>query len=243
MGEQLDAAVRAARRAGEIQLAGLRQPLIVQQETAHDVKLQTDLDCEAAIRGMLGAAFPAYAVLGEEGGGEIDPTRPTWIVDPLDGTMNYSRRIPHFCVSIALQVGGQEQVGVIYDPITDELFSAEIGQGAWLNGASIRVNSTAHLSDAIIAVGSGKGQETISRMSSTVSHLILHAKKLRIMGAAALDMAYVAMGRYDGFFECGLRSWDIAAGALLIREAGGHTHLDDLGDYTWDVKVDNGRIW
>ncbi len=243
MASPLDAAIRAARAAGEIQRDGLRRPIIVKQQSAHDVKLQTDVACEERIRDLLQDAFPGYAFLAEEGGGAIAPDGPTWIVDPLDGTVNYSRRIPHFCVSIALRQAGEEVLGVVYDPINDELFTAEAGGGARLNGARIRVSETRHLRDAIVAVGSGKGPEIINRMAAHLRHLSINAKKVRIMGAAALDLAYVAMGRYDGFYECGLRTWDIAAGALFVREAGGRVEIFSAGDHAWDVRVDNGRVF
>lgn len=242
MSEFLEVAMTAARAAGELQRAGLRSSLEVREVSRHDVKLQMDVDCEELIRAMLWRAFPNHAILGEEGGGEIAPHVPTWIVDPLDGTVNYSRRVPHFCVSIALQLEGRVIVGVIYDPITDELFATEEGGGAFLNGTRIRVSDIDDLSAAIIGIGCGKSEATMPGVEQAMNKLIYRARKVRIMGAAALDMAYVAMGRYDGFLEAGLRSWDIAAGELLIREAGGRVRLTPAGEFTWDVLVDNGRL-
>jgi len=240
MPSYLEVALAAARRAGAIQLAGLQRPMVVRSATAHDVKLQTDVDCEQAIREILLDAFPDHAILAEEGGGAIAPDAPTWIVDPLDGTVNYSRRIPFFCTSIALQQDGQELLGVIYAPVFDECYVAERGQGAFLNGQPICVSAIDRLADAMIAVGCGKQRHATTE---AVRELAFTARKVRILGAAALDMAYVAMGRLDGFYECGLHSWDIAAGSLLIREAGGRLQITAAGEYQWDVRVDNGRIW
>lgn len=239
----LDVAVAAARKAGDIQLAGLHTALHVREETLHDIKLQTDVDCEDAIREMLLGAFPDTSILAEEGGGEIAADVPTWIVDPLDGTVNYSRRIPFFCVSIALQVAGCETVGVVYAPVFDELFVAEIGKGATLNGAPIHVSDVPGMPEAMVAVGCGKSNATIHPLVAHVTDLAHRARKIRIFGAAALDMAYVAMGRLDGFIEGSLRTWDIAAGGLLIREAGGRTEIASVGEHAWDVRVDNGRLW
>lgn len=242
MTKYLSVAIEAARRAGEMQLAGLRQPVAVRQATRHDVKLQMDVDCEAIIRDTLRAAFPGHAILGEEEGGDIDATVPTWIVDPLDGTVNYSRGLPHFCTSIALQIDGEMQAGVVYAPVTGELFTAEAGGGAWLNSERIAVSQVDRLDRAIVAMGFAKSVETITGMLTEMHELAHAVHKVRILGAAALDLAYVAAGRLDGFLEYGLRNWDIAAGTLLIREAGGRVQLVPAGQYAWDVRADNGRI-
>ena len=242
MADFLDVAITAARVAGEIQRAGLRRPVAVRVATAHDVKLQTDVDCEEAIRGILRSAFPDHAILGEEEGGSIDADVPTWIVDPLDGTVNYSRRHPHFCVSIALQVEGRSIVGAVYNPITDELFTAREGQGAFLNGERITVSAVSELRDAMVAIGCGKCDTTVEGTLNAVRELIHTTQKIRILGAAALEMSYIACGRLDGFIEDGLRTWDIAAGDILIREAGGRVQLTAAGEYTWNIRADNGRI-
>ena len=239
----LDVAVAAARRAGEIQLDGLQHPIKIHSTSAHDVKLQIDFECEKAIRGIIRHAFPDHVVLAEEGGGSISEDVPTWIVDPLDGSVNYSRRIPFFCTSIAMREAGEEILGVIYTPIFDELYVAEKGKGALLNDERIRVSNVDKLSDAIIAVGCGKSESAVLPSIEVINSLAITARKVRILGAAALDIAYVAAGRLDGYFECGLRTWDIAAAALLLREAGGRAQLAPAGEYAWDVRVDNGRVW
>ncbi len=243
MPDFLEVAVAAARAAGEIQRRAFRGPLEVRETTQHDVKLQTDVDCEQAIREVLLSAFPEHAMLGEEGGGTLSPEQPTWIVDPLDGTVNFSRQVPHFCTSIALQVQGRPIAGVVYQPLLEELYTAEEGAGAYLNGTRLQVSETAELWAANLAIGFSKSQENIARGLGKICELAQSVSKIRIMGAAALDLAYVAAGRFDGFIEFGLHTWDIAAGTLLIREAGGRVHLTPRGELTWDVGADNGRLW
>jgi myo-inositol-1(or 4)-monophosphatase len=243
MSGYLEMAVAAARAAGAIQREGWRKAVTVREMSRHDIKLQTDVDCETVIRRMLGDAFPEHAVLGEEGGGMIAEAQPTWIVDPLDGTVNFSRQIPHFCTSIALQVAGRAVVGVIYDPLLDECFTAEAEQGAFLNGEPIHVSTAQGLEEAHIAIGFSKYVENIQRAVGEITQLASAVRKVRMLGAAALDLAYVAAGRLDGFLEYGLHPWDIAAGTLLVREAGGRVHVAAAPLDTWDVRADNGRVW
>ncbi|HEX2949796.1 MAG TPA: inositol monophosphatase family protein [Armatimonadota bacterium] len=243
MTDYLTVAIEAARQAGQIQREGMHRPVHIREATRHDIKLQTDVDCEQRIRAILTSAFPQHAILGEEGGGDIQPDIPTWIVDPLDGTVNYARRIPHFCTSIALYLHGEPVVGVVYAPVTDELYTAEHGSGAFLNGERIHVSDTARLAEATVAIGFAKSVDTLTSMMNEMADLVPSVQKVRIFGAAALDMAYVSVGRLDGFIEYGLRSWDIAAGTLLIREAGGNVQLTPVGTYCWDVRANNNRIW
>ena len=243
MTDYLSVAIEAARQAGQLQLDGLKQPIVVREATRHDIKLQTDVECETLIRRLLCEAFPDHTILGEEGGGEIDAQVPTWIVDPLDGTVNYSRRLPHFCTSIALQIADEIVAGVVYAPVTGEMFTAEAGAGAYLNGERISVSAVDSLERAIITMGFSKSVETLTYMLTEMNDLAHAVQKIRILGAAALDLAYIADGRLDGFIEYGLRSWDIAAGILLIREAGGHVDLSPVGKYSWNVRADNGKLW
>lgn len=242
MPEFLEVAVEAVRTAGAIQRANLKRPIKVRAATHHDVKLQTDVDCEEAIRALLQRAFPDHAILGEEGGGAIAADVPTWIVDPLDGTANYARRLPFFCASVALQVDGKVVAGAVYQPITDELFTATVGGGAYLNGTPIAVSTIDNLGEAVVAVGCGKSTPTIDGLVESVQRLAYATHKIRILGAAALELCYLAAGRIDGFLERGLRTWDIAAGSLLVTEAGGRCRLTPAGEYAWDVLADNGRL-
>ena len=185
MADYLSVAVQAARQAGQLQLEGMRKPVTVREATRHDIKLQTDVDCEDLIRAIILEAFPNHAILGEEGGGTIDDATPTWIVDPLDGTVNYARRIPHFCSSIALQIAGETVVGVIYDPVTDELYTTESGSGAYLNGERISVSNVTTVERAAVAMGFAKSMETISSMMQEMHNLVHIVQKMRIFGAAA----------------------------------------------------------
>ncbi|HEY3417500.1 MAG TPA: inositol monophosphatase family protein [Armatimonadota bacterium] len=244
MGETyLEIAVAAVQAAGALQREGWRKPALVRERLRHDIKLQMDVDCEELIRGMITRAFPDHAILGEEGGGKIPADTPTWIVDPLDGTVNYSRQVPHFCSSVAVQIAGKPVAGAVYDPIIDELYTASQGHGAFLNGEQIRVSAVTEIAAANVGMGFAKSVETIAHTFREMQTLARTVHKLRIMGSAALDLAYVACGRYDGFLEFGLRTWDIAAGMLLITEAGGRVFLESVGEYAWDVRADNGHLW
>lgn len=243
MSDMLKVAIDAARRAGELQRDGLRRPIEVKKVLRHDIKLAMDVACEEAIRAMIVAAFPNHAILGEEKGGVLAEDRPTWIIDPLDGTANYSRRIPHFCVSIGVQQGDRALLGVVYDPVREELFHAVAGEGAYLNGEPLHVSDTAEIGMAMLAVGFSKTVEAMERTLGDIRKLRKRVHKFRILGAAALDLAYVAAGRLDGFIEYSLHTWDIAAGMLLIREAGGTVALTPTGSHIWDVRAHNGKLW
>jgi myo-inositol-1(or 4)-monophosphatase len=241
--EYLEVAIEAALEAGEVLTAGLQRPLEVLETTQHDIKLAIDVACETRIRARIQAAFPEHALLGEEGGGDIAADRPTWIIDPLDGTSNYSRGLPHFCTSIAVQQGDSPLVGVVYDPLADELFHALHGGGAFLNGQPIHVSEVEAFERAMVAMGFAKTVESMRQGFAHMEELSRRIHKVRILGAAALDLAYVAMGRLDAFIEYGLSTWDIAAGAVLVREAGGGMELQPLGEHRWHVHAHNGRLW
>ncbi|MCB9762217.1 MAG: inositol monophosphatase [Alphaproteobacteria bacterium] len=221
----IELARRAARAAGRLQLE--RRALQVDHKGALDLVTQVDLASEALIRDMLSAEAPGIPIQGEEGGGaEGAATR--WIVDPLDGTTNFVHGLPHWCVSIALLTDGALALGVVYDPNRDELFEARRGGGAALNGATIRTSSTSSLSGSLVASGFPYDRrQRIDFYLSFVREMLLRTQGFRRAGAAALDLAWVAAGRLDGFWEFNLNPWDIAAGALLVREAGGRvTDMD-----------------
>ncbi len=242
MSARLDTAVLAARQAGQHQREAFYSRQRVREISPHDIKLQMDVESEDIIRQITHEAFPDYGFLAEESGGSIAADAPTWIVDPLDGTVNYSRQIPQFCTSIALQEDGEFVLGAIYDVMRDELFSAETGEGAFLNSHRLRVSETAEMADAIIVINFAKSTPAILRAMQDINHYAHQVRKIRIMGAAALDLAYVAAGRYDGYQEAGLRTWDVAAGTVIAREAGGRVALQSMGDFIWDVRADNGRL-
>jgi len=184
-----------------------------------------DLKAERTLRQELSKARPDYSFLMEESGASAGKdTEHRWIVDPLDGTTNFLHGLPHFCISIALERAGDIVAGVVYDPIKDELFWGEKGIGSFLNDRRLRVSSRRQLSQALLATGTPYGQRSDGRPRylRQLDSLMDQVGDIRRMGAAALDLAYVAAGRFDGYWEYGLGAWDIAAGLLLVREAGGY---------------------
>jgi myo-inositol-1(or 4)-monophosphatase len=219
----VNVAARAARSAGNIILRYMNrlEGLAVVEKQRMDFASEVDRLAEAEIVKELRRAYPTHAILGEESG-KIGKGPLTWVIDPLDGTHNYLRGIPHFCVSIALVEKGEPVYGVVFDPLRDELFTASKGDGAYLNDRRIRVGKREGLSGALIATGYPyRARNHLEPQLAMTAALLAEAEDIRRMGSAALDLAYVASGRVDGFFEPALNIWDIAAGALLVREAGG----------------------
>ncbi|QAT83456.1 inositol-1-monophosphatase [Corallococcus coralloides] len=194
------------------------------------IDLVTDADraSEAALLDFLRQRHPHHAILAEESGATQGTDTFRWIVDPLDGTTNYSHQVPHFCVSVAVEGPEGTVAGAVYDPMLDELFSAAKGEGATLNGVPLKASSTATLERALLCTGFPYDvRERPDLPVGLFSQLILLAQGMRRTGSAALDLAYVAAGRFDGYFEFGLKPWDIAAGGLLVAEAGGViVHID-----------------
>ncbi|MCC7165745.1 MAG: inositol monophosphatase [Anaerolineae bacterium] len=214
-------AEQAARRAGEILRADFRQAHTVEFKGAIDIVTQVDRASEICIVDCLRESTPDYTFLTEEETVSRTAHDSCWIIDPLDGTLNYARGIPRFCVSIALEQRGVLEVGVIYDPLCQELYSARRGHGATLNGAPIQT-STRRLPQAVLSTGYPYDAWTNEDDNLTATrYFIKRAMTVRSTGSAALDLAYVACGRYDGHWERGLKAYDIAAGTLLVREAGG----------------------
>ena len=225
-------ALHAATQAGIVLMRywAARADLRVTTKRSGDFVSQADVEAEACLRGILLGACPADGWLGEETG-ETASAHRRWIVDPLDGTTNFLRGIPHWAVSIALEVDGVHRVGVIHDPVKTETFSARLGAGAHLNGASIHVADTGDLSNALFGTGIPfGGMDHIGDHAADIARLMPHCAGVRRMGAAALDLAYVAAGRLDGFWERRLRPWDISAGLVLLHEAGARTTALDEGD-------------
>lgn len=228
----LAVAVHAATQAGFVLMRhwAARADLSVTTKRAGDFLSQADVEAETCLRRILLGACPSDGWLGEETGETASALR-RWIVDPLDGTTNFLRGIPHWAVSIALEVDGVRRVGVIHDPVKAETFSATLGAGAHLNGAPIRVAKTSDLSSALFGTGIPFGSmDHIDDHAADIARLMPHCAGVRRMGAAALDLAYVAAGRLDGFWERRLQPWDIAAGLVLLHEAGARTAALDLGD-------------
>jgi myo-inositol-1(or 4)-monophosphatase len=220
------------------------RPLRVKSAQAHDIKLEIDVQAQELIMNQLIKRFPQHALYGEEGivGDQSSPYQ--WVVDPLDGTVNYFYRIPHFCVSIALRFEGEVIVGVIYDPMREELWSGQKGEKPRLNGQCFRVSERADLAEAVISVGLSKTGVMIESNIPLLQQMIHRARKCRLMGSAALDMAYVACGRFDAYIEQGISLWDIAAGWILVETAGGSVDLRPRKDMKdkYSIIATNGVI-
>jgi myo-inositol-1(or 4)-monophosphatase len=243
MHPMLNIAVKAARRAGSIinRAALDRTKLEIHSKRANDFVTQVDKAAEAAIIEIIRQAFPDHAILGEESGaldGKGAKADYRWIIDPLDGTTNFIHGFPQYCVSIGLQHRGVMEHGVIFDPSKNELFTASKGSGAFLDDRRMRVTKCASLKDAL--VGTGFPYRELSRVDLYMRQLktvMTSSSAVRRAGAAALDLAYVAAGRMDAFWEMGLSPWDMAAGALMVQEAGGLVG-DLAGDAGWLEKGD-----
>ena len=221
----LNLMIKAARKAGRSLVKDFREVenLQVSVKGAGDFVSRADLAAEKIIRDELMAARPTYGWLGEETG-EADGADPTrrWIVDPLDGTTNFLHGLPHFAVSIALEHKGEIVAGVVFDPAKDELFWAEKGAGAWMNETRIRVSGRRNMSEALLATGIPFGaKKTLPAMMRDLARLMPATAGVRRWGVVALDLAYVAAGRFDGFWEREIYPWDMAAGMILVLEAGG----------------------
>ncbi len=228
----LDTAISAARAAGALLRENFGHELNVNAFAAHDIKLELDERAQELITQIILAQFPDHAIFGEEGmGGKADGEF-QWIVDPLDGTVNYFYSIPHFCVSVAVRRTGTEEIlaGVIYDPMREEMFTTEQGGASLLNGKQIAVSERPKLGDAMVSVGLSKLAQTIDLGMPLLQDMIHRVRKCRMMGSAALDLAYVANGRLDAYIEAGISLWDVAAGILLVRNAGGQVTLTPRPD-------------
>jgi myo-inositol-1(or 4)-monophosphatase len=222
----LNMAVRAARRAGTIITRAIetRQDLEIETKSKNDFVTEVDRQAEAAIIDTLLKAYPSHSILAEESGnsGEQKNHDYQWIIDPLDGTTNFLHGNPQFSVSIALKHKDKLEQAVIYDPLRDELYTASRGKGAFLNNRRIRVSKLMTLEGALLGTGFPfKMQKHLDTYLDTFKALFAYASDIRRPGSAALDLAYLAAGRLDGFWELGLQKWDMAAGVLLIQEAGG----------------------
>jgi myo-inositol-1(or 4)-monophosphatase len=223
-----DTAVEAARAAGRILLEGCRGEIEVDKVIHRDIKLAMDRKAEEAILGIVRGRFPEHAILSEEAGSIESDSEYLWVIDPLDGTVNYSRRIPMWGTSVGLMRNGEELLGVVYDPIHDELFSAEKGKGAFLNGKPIRVNAHRDFGSAAVAFGFAAEEELFRRGHEAVTRISARVGKVRDLGTAVLHLAYVASGRLEGFCELGLNHWDFAAGTVIVSEAGGRVDKQAL---------------
>ncbi|WP_018290701.1 inositol monophosphatase family protein [Verrucomicrobium sp. 3C] len=236
-------AVDAALVAGDLLRRSFGQPVVVSEETDYDIKIQTDRQCQELICRTILRDFPNHRILGEEGSDGSPTGEVEWIVDPLDGTVNFVYGIPHFCTSIAVRVEGEILAGVIYDPIRQELFTAERDRSSRLNGRPVTASKRARLSEAICVVGFSRSAAGIEQGLRIVQYLVPRVRKVRLTGSAALDLAYVAAGRIDAYLEQQIHLWDIAAGVLLLQQAGGHTRqFPNAGTDTLRVTATNGLL-
>ncbi len=247
MPEFLDVAIAAARQGGKV----LQDLLPADRAVAYkgsrtDLVTDADRRAEEAILACIRSHFPDDAVLSEEQGAGPGRSPYRWIIDPLDGTTNYAHRFPLYCVSVAVEAGGQVLAGAVYDPTRDELFAARRGQGATLSGRRLRVSSEADLGAALLATGFGYDIRTNPRNNlKQFADLYRRARAVRRTGSAALDLAYVAAGRLEGFWELTIAPWDVAAGSLLVEEAGGRMSRVDGGAYDifcGELVASNGTI-
>ncbi len=240
----LECARDAALEAGAQLRSRFGDPIEIGEKALRgDLVTEADRASEASIVGRLRAAFPNSTILGEEGGVRAGSAQERWIVDPLDGTTNYAHGYPLYCVSIAYERAGELVCGVVYAPSLDELYVAEKGSGATRNGRAISVSTIAAVADAMVCTGFQPAR--YDRNGARFAALSRRAQAVRRDGAAALDLAFTAAGRFDAFWESDLSAWDVAAGALLVREAGGHVSAIDGSTFevgAGSVLATNGRI-
>jgi myo-inositol-1(or 4)-monophosphatase len=255
---------QAALAAGAVMRLNYEKPHEITMKGAIDPVTETDYQCQEIIIGLIRQAFPDHGFLAEEtAAGQPPPAAlkeghpglaweadapPTcrWIIDPLDGTVNFAHGFPAFCVSIAFAADGVLEYGVVYDPMRDELFEGKKGQGAWRNGKPVRVSTTARMDRALIATGFPYDiRERVTATMTRVGRVVATAQGVRRAGSAALDMCYVACGRFDGYFEENLKPWDTAAGLVIVSEAGGKITTFIGGDYDIfapNIAVSNGAL-
>lgn len=253
----LASALVAARAAGNLMRRNLRRAKVINEATPHDIKLELDVRCQDLIARKLKTAFPEAALMGEEGDSGAADAEYRWVVDPIDGTVNFAYGIPHACVSIALQrrVEGRARdrvirdtshvtlLGVVFDPFQNELWTAVRGQVARLNDRPIRVSNRRRLDECVVSIGFAKSKETLERTLPYFNQLVRRVRKVRIMGSAALALTYVATGRFDAYIERGISLWDIAAGGLIVECAGGEFWREPIaGHHRYRMVASNGRL-
>jgi len=257
--QALAGAVEAARAAGRLMRRNLPATKAVHEASPHDIKLELDLRCQRLIEQRLRRCLPGLPILGEEGvsGPASAPVR--WVVDPIDGTVNFAHSVPHACVCVALQArrpakatgdtagsdtgAWETMVGVIYEPFCDELYTAVRGGPARLNGRPIRVSPRARLQEAMVTFGFSKTRNNLEKSLPYFAWLCRRARKVRIMGSAGLGLAYVACGRFDAYVERKVRLWDIAAGGLIVECAGGRFWSRKVGGFeAYRMVASNGAL-
>lgn len=246
MTEAVQVAVEAALAAGRIQRERIDDIGEVTFKDRFDLVTEVDILCEKEVIGRIKKQFPDHAFLAEESGRTGNDSDSKWVIDPLDGTLNYSHGYPCYCVSIGLEVKGEVVLGVIYNPCLDELFVAEKGKGATMNSKSIAVSSHSELQYSLLVTGfAAQAGHALDNNLKRFGNLLKASQAVRRPGSAAMDLCYTAMGRFEGFWEMGLHPWDTAAGVLILLEAGGKATRFDGGPfsiYDKDILVSNGRV-
>ena len=243
----LDSAIDAARKAGKLLIEGMGSGTN-KIDYKGEIDIVTEMDCrsEELIKTLLQKRFPEISILAEESGDSGGYSRMRWIIDPLDGTTSYAHNIPHFSISIALEKDGEIVAGVVYNPCLDECFYAGQGTGAYLNGKLITVSTTRALKKSLLATGFPYDRATSDE--NNLDHFgafLLKVQGIRRMGSAALDLSYTAAGRFDGYWEMKLAPWDVAAGSIILKEAGGKVtdfSLNPFNIYGKEILASNGLI-
>jgi myo-inositol-1(or 4)-monophosphatase len=243
----LTTAIEAVVRAGDMQMASLGRDVQIDKKGAIDLVTDVDVAIERMFRQMIAERFPDHQILGEEmGGASTAPAGPCWVFDPIDGTTNFAHGVPIFCASLALEIDGVAEIGAVYDPNRKELFTAERGQGARLNGKPLHVSATKTLIDALLVTGFPYDvHRRVDEIVGLFGDFIGRARAVRRLGSAAIDLCWVAAGRMDGFWETALKPWDLAGGALIVAEAGGRvttTGGDPFVSRAGEVLATNGHL-
>jgi len=243
----LTTAIEAVVRAGDLQMAHFGRDFEISKKGTIDLVTEVDLEVERMFRALVAERFPDHQILAEElGGAAAAPPGPCWVFDPIDGTTNFAHGLPIFCASLALEIDGVAMVGAVYDPNRKELFTAERGGGAFLNGAPLRVSPAARLVDALLVTGFPYDvHDRVDEIVGLFGAFVGQARAVRRLGSAAIDLCYVAAGRLDGFWEADLKPWDIAGGALIVSEAGGRVTTTDGAPFTsrgGQVLATNGHL-
>jgi len=244
MSQYLETAIDAARKAGTLLRDNYETDLVVNELHDHDIKLDLDVRSQELITDCLLKAFPEHALYGEEGLAGNSESDWQWVVDPIDGTVNYFYGIPHFCVSIALRHQQEIVVGVIYDPMMDELWAVEKDGHPTLNGREIQGSSRDQLKDTVMTIGFSKTKESMDVGLKRYKEIAYKVRKTRMLGSAALALAYISCGRLDAYIEESISLWDVAAGILLVESVGGKIELTPLSssDDQFAIVATNGKI-
>jgi myo-inositol-1(or 4)-monophosphatase len=230
----IEVAEKAAREAGKILKENLGKIKEIEYKAKNSLVTEVDRLSESLIVEIIKSNFPSHDILAEEAGRNRDTSTYVWIIDPLDGTTNYAHTYPVFSISIALEIKGDIKLGIVYDPLREELFSAELGKGAYINGGNIGVSKIRTVKESLLCTGfTHENEWMVDENLRHFESFIRKAQALRRDGSAALNLCYVACGRYDGFWELGLHPWDTAAGSLILKESGGK--ITDFSGKEFDI--------